>query len=345
MALGNAKAVLGMRSGKGILVAAWTCLLLLLSEETSLAHAGEPPAPHDLWTSWNWDPLIVLAIGLLGTLYFRGLRRLWARAGSGHGASRLQVAAFYGGLLALVIALVSPLDALGTALFSAHMVQHLALVLIAAPLLVLGKPHIVLLWALNRSQRRAVGRLSHRKPVKMLSRAFTRPFTAWVLFGATLWIWHAPVLYEAALRSDLVHALEHGCFLAVSLLFWWTLLHSEGRSRLAYGTTALYVFTTALHNTALGMLLTFSEQIWYPIYLPRVEPWGLTPLQDQQLAGLIMWIPPGVVYLLVIGTTLVLWLNAMESRMQSKSRWSDNLVMPDAEPETNQNELQANQSR
>jgi cytochrome c oxidase assembly factor CtaG len=290
----------------------------------ALAHTGQPPQPHDIWRAWSFDPLVILGVTLLTWLYARGVTRLWRRAGRGRGISGWRVAAFAGGILALLIALVSPLDALGSALFSAHMVQHLVLILIAAPLLVLGAPLVPLLWALPlRVRRGIVCAWKEASGIRVIWRALTQPVVAWLLAITVLWTWHIPALYEAALRSSLVHAVEHGCFLTTALLFWWVLLQPAAHARLDRGVGVLYLFAAGLANGVLGALLTFAASVWYPIYADRVGPWGLTPLQDQQLAGVIMWVPASVIYLIAAGTLFVTWLTSMNAPAGTGTAWTE----------------------
>jgi len=215
------------------------------------------------------------------------------------------VACYLGGLATLAVALISPLDALGEALFSAHMGQHLALILVAAPLVALGAPLAPLLWALPPGARRQVGRGWRRL------RWLGRPGPAWLLHTLALWLWHLPGPYQAALVVPWLHLLEHLSFFGTALAFWWSVL-PHGRRGYAVG--ALACFAGATQGGALGALLTFSGQPWYPVYAPRVGAWGLTPLEDQQLAGLIMWVPASLVYLGAILALLGAWLQAEEQR-------------------------------
>jgi cytochrome c oxidase assembly factor CtaG len=221
--------------------------------------------------------------------------------------------AFAVGLLALFVALISPLNRLGAALVSAHMVQHLVLVLIAGPLLVLGAPLVPLLWALPKPMRRALG--GWWKQAWALRRAWyamSRPVVVWLLHAAAMWVWHLPGLYQAALVSEFVHAAEHGCFFGTALLFWRTIVPAGKSGRLSYGTRVLYVFATGMQSSVLGALLTFAPTPWYPAYVARVAAWGLTPIEDQQLAGLIMWVPGGLVYLHVAALLFLAWVQAEE---------------------------------
>ncbi len=217
-------------------------------------------------------------------------------------------------MAALVVALISPLDGLSAALFSAHMVQHMLLILIAAPLLVLGVPGTAFLWALPRAGRRAAGRWwLRRRGLGALWRGCSGLGPAWAIAVATLWAWHAPALYQAALRSEPVHVLEHASFLLTGCLFWWALLRRRAHGRVNYGAGVVAVFAMALQGGALGALMTFSTAPWYPAYAASTAPYGLSPLDDQQLAGLIMWIPAGVGYLLAACALFVAWLNAVEA--------------------------------
>jgi cytochrome c oxidase assembly factor CtaG len=216
-------------------------------------------------------------------------------------------------MLILVLTLMSPIHELGSQSFSAHMAQHELLMLIAAPLLVLGRPGIVMLWALPPRARVALGHFAKLSPIAKSWTCISSPLAAWLIHGSTLWVWHVPVLYQATLQSELVHAAQHATFLGTALLFWWTLIHGSA-GRMSYGAAVAYVFTTAVHTSVLGALLTCSGRLWYPIYQGRTALWGLSALDDQQLGGLIMWVPAGVVYI-VLGLWLFAgWLRESERR-------------------------------
>jgi putative membrane protein len=288
----------------------------LLTPAPLLAHDGRLLAPHDLLSAWSPEPGLLLGLGLLAWLYARGLRRLW-RSRPGRGIRRWEARAFLAGWLTLVVALLSPLHPLGRVLFSAHMVQHELLIALGAPLLVLGRPLVPLLWAVPIGWRRAAGAWTRSAPVRLGGRTLTRPFVAWLLHAVAIWVWHLPALYEEALASDGVHALEHTCFLGTALLFWWAMVHGR-QGRIGYGASVFYLFATALHSGALGALLTFAPRPWYPAYGGVTAQWGLSPLEDQQLAGLIMWIPGGVSYLVAGLLLLAGWLRESERRA---ARW------------------------
>ena len=273
----------------------------------------------ELWTKWELAPGIVVPLAATALLYAAGVRRVWSGAGRGRGVRVWQVACFWSGWLVTTLSLVSPLHEMSEQLFSAHMVQHELLMVVGAPLLVLGRPLVPMLWALPISARRRVGDWGRQSAVRSSWRWLTLPLTAWCIHAAAIWIWHAPPLFQATLTSDVVHSLQHASFLLSALLFWWALFHGS-HGRLGYGAAVLYVFTTAVHTGALGALLTFSRLLWYPAYGNAAAMWGMTPIEDQQLAGLIMWIPASLTYLAACLWLLAAWMNESEKRVVRRER-------------------------
>lgn len=265
-------------------------LIVLPISEVS-AHDG----PHDGGAAgWHWDWRVLVSLGLVGGFYGRGLFEVWRRAGFDHGIPIHQAASFFMGLVMLLIALVSPIDALGETQFSMHMIQHLILMIIAAPLIAYGLTKAALAFSLPRSIRmQVVSRQPWRNGIEKTGRALTQPALVWALHAAAVILWHLPLLYQAAINSETIHILQHLSFFFTGLLFWWILFFG----RLGFITGGLYIFTTATYNGLIGALLTLSNGLAYPIYADRVNLWGLTALEDQQLAGLIMWVPPSIVYL------------------------------------------------
>lgn len=263
------------------------------AHESAAAVAAAAPAA---WP-WTLEPWVLLLLGLSAGLYALGVWRLWRHAGPGRGIGARQAAAFAGGWLALVLALVSPLDAAGARLFSAHMVQHELLMVVAAPLLVLGRPLAAWTWAFPPDQRRTLGRWVRVRWWASIWALLTDALAAWTLHALALWLWHVPSLFEAALHSEGLHVLQHASFLATALLFWWAVLGSDERSR-SNGLAMVYLFTTMMHTGALGALLTLAPTPWYPSYAAASGALGLDAVQDQQLGGLVMWIPGGLAYLL-----------------------------------------------
>jgi putative membrane protein len=284
---------------------------------SALGHTGKAIEPHDLWSAWTFEPAVLAGLAISAILYFRGVRPLW-RETPGHGVRIWEAASFAVGWLALAVALVSPMHSLGGALFSAHMVQHEILMLVAAPLLVLGRPLLPFVWGLPVSWRRTVGRWSKKSLIQRTWIFVTAPLAAWSLHGIALWTWHAPALFQATLQSEMVHTLQHLSFFLSALLFWWALFHGRERN---YGAGVLYIFTTAVHSSILAALLTFSPSLWYPSYALTTFPWGLTPLEDQQLGGLIMWVPAGILYLLAGLAVFIAWLHTSEKSGRERQRY------------------------
>lgn len=268
-------------------------------------------------TEWSWEPGVTLPLLASGVLYARGALVLRLRAARG-GVQSWEIAAFAAGWLTMVLALLSPLHEASEQIFTAHMIQHELLMVIAAPLFVLGRPIPVMLWAFPRSARRWLGDVAHARPVRGAWAALTRPVDAWLLYGIVIWVWHIPAFYDLTLRSDAVHALQHTCFLGSALLFWWSVL--RGGRRAAAGTSVILLFTTAVHTSVLGALMTFSRTPWYPPYAASAAAWGLTPLADQQFAGLIMWIPLSVVYLVAALAVLRRWMADSEWTVAQRER-------------------------
>jgi putative membrane protein len=284
------------------------------------AHEGKPHSFHDLPYTWGRDPFIIAGLALTAWLYWRGARRVWRESSErGRSVRRSEAWAFCAGWLALFIALVSPLHPWGEVLFSAHMTQHEVLMLVAAPLLVLSRPLVPFLWALPAGWRSSVGAVGKKRGVRVVWRTLTNPLVAWAIHAVALWLWHAPALFQATLRSDFVHTLQHLSFLGSALLFWWALIHSP-RGLMGYGAAVLYMFTTSVHSGVLGALITFAHTVWYPAYATTTPSWGLTPLEDQQLGGLIMWVPAGLVYIIAGLALTVGWMRESERRVQRREQ-------------------------
>lgn len=284
-----------------------------LAPLSAMAHASRIPTPDDIWSVWRVSPVPAIMLLLMSWLYARGVATIWRAGGAGRGIRRWQAASFGAGIAALVIGILSPLDTLGDALLSAHMVQHMLFLVVAPPLLVLGAPMTALLVALPRHWRsRLVRGWHHAGPVQPIWHALNRPLIAWGITALVLWGWHIPPLYEAAIRHPMFHDLEHAMFLGSASLFWWTIIQPVGRQPRSYGTSLMLLFTTALQGSALGVLMTFSSVLWYPLYDTRTTPWHLTALQDQHIAGAVMWVPGGIAYLLGILLVLGAWLRQEE---------------------------------
>src|SRR5205814_8101638 len=192
------------------------------------------------------EPGSIIALIVSGWLYAQGLWRMWRGGGGvgrvGHGIRRWQAACFAGGWFTLFIALVSPLHPWGSVLFSAHMVQHELLMIVAAPLVVLGQPMAVMLKALPSSAARKLAAWGNSRPWLRVWRFITGAFVAWLIHAIALWVWHVPALFQATLHNEWIHAAQHTSFLVTALLFWWAVVHGHNRA-LSYGMAVLYMFT------------------------------------------------------------------------------------------------------
>jgi putative membrane protein len=237
--------------------------------------------------------------------YGWGVAKLWRKAGVGRGIRIAEVARFAAGWTSLAAALLSPIDGLAERSFAVHMVQHEMLMVVAAPLLALSRPLEAWAWALPPSVQRALANTFSASRIRQAWRRLTAPASAWSLHALALWVWHVPTLFTAALDNEAVHVLQHTCFLASALVFWWA---AFGRSfRTPDATSIALLFTTMLHTSALGLLLTFSPTPWYANRASGF--FGLTLLEDQQLGGLVMWVPGGFAYLVAGLMIVATWLS------------------------------------
>ncbi|MDB4916948.1 MAG: hypothetical protein JWM95_4592 [Gemmatimonadetes bacterium] len=249
--------------------------------------------------------------------YMLGVRALWTKQAQ-RGVRMWEVLSFVFGCGVMAIALLSPLHEISEQLFSAHMVQHELLMVVAAPLLVLGRPGMIMLWSLPLAARQSLGHLSKSTMVSGTWGFLSRPFDAWLLHAIVIWGWHVPVLFQSTLESERMHALQHCSFIGSALLFWWVVIYPHRRA--ALGLSIVSLFTTAVHTAVLGALMTFARTPWYPNYGNGGAEWGMSPVQDQQLAGLVMWIPASVAYLVAALVIMRRWLRDSESRVAYHER-------------------------
>lgn len=276
----------------------------------TLAHAGRPVAPHDVWSSWNLDPLLVLL--LIGALWLH-------RGGRARGPRPQDVwrhRAFVGAIVVLAVALLSPLEVTSGALASAHMVQHVLLVLVAAPLLALSAPASTLLRGMPLRVRRTSGRVRRGLGDGRSAwlRLPTHPVTVLVLHIGVLWFWHSAAAYDAALGNEAIHAIEHTSFLVTGLLFWRVVIGPRTAARVPGGLGVLLVFGAAMASVMLSLLLTFAPTPWYEGYSGTTAAWGLDQLADQQLAGVLMWVPAGAIHVGIALALFATWLRDSPSQ-------------------------------
>lgn len=262
-------------------------------------------APIEL--GWEWDAWVTTPLAVSATLYTIGTVRMWRRAGVGRGVAVWQVGAFAAGWLTLVCALVSPLHEFAEHLFLAHMIEHELLMAVAAPLFAVSRSIGMLLHGLPRSWRVTVIRSAGLAPVRGLWGWLMNPLTATIMHGVAIWIWHIPSLLDATLENETLHRWQHISFFGTAIIFWWAIFR---RPKYDYGIGAGHVFITMMHTGLLGALLTLSPRVFYPLQTVDASAFGLSPLQDQQLAGLFMWVPAGALYLLAGLALMTRWLNS-----------------------------------
>lgn len=282
-----------------------------------LAHAGEPVAPHDLLTAWPLDPAVLVPLVALAVVYWRGVRRLWAGEAGRRALPGWRVGCFAGAVATTTLALLSPVEALAGTLVSAHMGQHLLLTMVLAPLLVLSRPVMVAAMALPAGARRAAWRLA-APVVTTTRRALVWSAVAVIAHLGTMWLWHAPSLYRAALASEVVHGLEHVTLLAGAALLWWLVADARGRN--ANALSVLAVLVAALGSAWLAGLITFAPTPWLGRLVDGARLWGLTAPEDQQLAGGLMWFPGALAYVIGGSAAFLRWLRLDERQARSRDR-------------------------
>ncbi|MDB5693861.1 MAG: cytochrome c oxidase assembly protein [Alphaproteobacteria bacterium] len=278
-------------------------LLLLLVPAPAFAHGGEQEA-------WRPETSIALPLLLFALLYAIGFARLWRRSDLGRASLKRGALLFAAGWAMLAGATASPLHTAGERSFTFHMIEHELIMLPAALLLVLARPGPVLLWAFPASLRTAFASIARGgRGAWSLASA---PLAATGLQALALWAWHMPPLFDRALASEGWHIAQHLSFLLTALLFWWAMAHGRA-GRNGYGLAALCLFLTSLVGGALGVLMAVSTSPWYRGYAAMgMTPWGLSPAEDQQLAGLVMWVPGGAFHAAAALFFLYNWLKASE---------------------------------
>src|SRR6476660_1889060 len=254
-----------------------------------------------VFNSWEFNPWVLIPIVAFGVLYARGWLQLHRRAPDRFGFS--QLSAFFAGLIAVVCALCSPLDAFAGWLLTVHMIQHLLLMMVAPPLILWGAPYLPLLSGLPRYFAiNGVGPFLSSKVLRKVASLVSHPAFCWSAFISINVAWHLPAMYELALRSPSWHRLEHFSFLSTALLFWWPIIQPyPWVARTPRWLILPYLFLADFQNTALSAFLVFCDRVVYPTYetVPRIT--GLTPLEDQAAAGAMMWVAGSVFFLIPVG--------------------------------------------
>jgi putative membrane protein len=283
---------------------------LCLWPGAALAHGAETYGDGSRWTFDLW---IVAPLLLTGLLYAGGTLILQRRV---HHRSPLgwQGIAFWCGWLSLSAALISPLHWLGERLFTFHMIEHEIIMAISAPLIAVAKPVGPLLWSLPRRARVRTGRAMRLAAVRTAWTWLSAGTNATIIHGIAIWAWHAPPLFDAAVTDAAVHRLQHLSFFATALLFWWSVLW-----RSETGAAAWHVFVTMLHTSVLGALMALAPRVLYDAQTATAAAWGLTPLEDQELAGIIMWVPAGTVYAGAALALLAIWIKRSSGKAQDEA--------------------------
>lgn len=287
------------------LLPAWLATASVVSAHG--ATPTEPPTAASILLGWTFEPLPTLGIAVALVIWWRLVRRV-NTAHPANPVPRRRSVAFGLGMAAIAVALLSGIDAYDTTLFSVHMVQHVLLTFVAAPLIALSGPITLLLRAAPPdARRRWILPVLHSRALRVL--AF--PVVAWVVFAAVMWASHFSPLFDAALEDPLLHDLEHGLFLGTALLFWWPVAAVDPAPwRMPYPVRALYVFLQMPQNTFLAVVLLGATNVLYPHYATIARSWGPTPLADQGTAAGIMWIAGDAVFLLAILAVIVAWMRA-----------------------------------
>jgi cytochrome c oxidase assembly factor CtaG len=259
------------------------------------------PAASLVGSAWSVRPEVLVPILIVAALYGAGWWRLAHRAARPPTPARLILG--LGGLACVAVALLSPLDALTDRFFVAHMVQHMLLIMVAAPLLLLANPCPVVVWALPRLARRRAGRwLTRASAFRRLWLVATAMPVAWLLSGAVLWLWHLPVAYDAALADRLLHDLEHVTFFLGAILFWWPVIHPAPRARrpAPHALRVVYLVLGAFQTAALGLLLTLAPAVLYASYAAAGRREGPGALEDQTWGGAVMWGAGGLIDMIAV---------------------------------------------
>ncbi|HET6745760.1 MAG TPA: cytochrome c oxidase assembly protein [Candidatus Limnocylindria bacterium] len=300
------------RVSRGLTAAAAALSAGLVPGAIALAHGeavAEPRLP-DVLLAWRLDPLTLAGVALAAAAYLWAERHVAARHPRNPPRAWRRWA-FLAGLFAIVVALNSPIETYEGQLFSVHMVQHMLLELVAAPLLLLGAPATLALRAAPSSVRRRLLGLLHSRPLALL----TFPLVTWLVFAAVNWGWHFSTLYDQALENTALHYLQHATFLGAGLLFWWPVVGADpARWRLPRPARLFYLFLAMPQNSFLGVALMSAPQVLYPHYLSNLRTWGPTALADQNLGGIVMWVFGDLVFLIGMAAVVAGWVRHEDRR-------------------------------
>jgi putative membrane protein len=303
--------VRAVRQSVAVVVGAIAGIVAVLALAVPVSAHGpvptEAPTAASLLFGWTFEPLPTLAIVVSIVWWWWAVRRVNATH-PGNPVPRRRSVAFLGGMTALAFALLSGIGRYDTSLFSVHMVQHVLLMLVAAPLIALAAPiTLVLRVSAPETRHRLWLPILHSRPVRILA----HPVVAWVMFAAMMWGVHFSPLFNASLEDPLIHQVEHAIFLVGALLFWWPAVALDPAPyRMSHPARIGYLFTQMTQNTFLAVIILNATDVLYPHYATLVRPWGPTPIEDQRLAAGIMWIAGDAVFITAILAVVVGWMRA-----------------------------------
>jgi cytochrome c oxidase assembly factor CtaG len=332
--------VRSLRLGRRVVAAGVLALAGLAVPGAGAALAGPapgsqvpPPTPGRLLLSWSLNPLVTVGLLAAAIAYLQARRRLVA---DGVAWPARRTAYFLCGIGALALALLSPIEAYDTVLFSVHVGQHMLLTMVAAPLLALGAPVTLALRVAKGKTRRRMTRVLHSPPLKVLG----HPLVAWVLFTVTLYGLYFSPLFDLTLREPLVHDLVHLHFLTAGLLFWWVVVGLDpSRWRLPHIARLLFVFLMVPFHAFLGVAIMNSGRVLAPTLESFQRNWGPTPLADQQVGGAILWGAGDLIALVAVLGVLISWasyeekvVNVREDRRLARERAAGRPPRPVSRP-------------
>lgn len=302
-------------------LAAFLAALVALAPSVALAHGADAPKPSlsVLLTRWEFDPVFIILAGSATWWYVATARAV----SHGHPASpwpRKRLAFFLSGIAVMALAVMSPPFSYDGVLFAVHMWQHILLMMVAAPLMLLGTPITLLLRSVSSPTRKnVILPILHSRVV----RALTFPVVAWLLFAGTMWGSHYSPLFNAALEHEWLHWFEHVLYVTVALMFWWQVIGQDPTPwRMAHPIRMLYVFLQMPQNSFLALSIYGADRVLYSHYATTLRTWGPSPLADQQLAGITMWVVGDVLFLAAVAFVIAGWVKheELEAKRQDRAR-------------------------
>ncbi|MCO4753039.1 MAG: cytochrome c oxidase assembly protein [Bacteriovoracaceae bacterium] len=279
-------------------------LTVLFISFNLFAHGGAHQTSIDYFQI-NSELHIWAGLGAMIFLYFKGVKQTQSRRNI-KTRPKHQTTFFCFGMFCLFLALISSIDFYSEALASIHMLQHTLILMVAAPLLALSGMDYYFMNALSPVVKSSKINMAFRRFIKITR--FSRPLWIWIIYAATLWIWHIPMIYESALEGPLVHDFQHIGFFASSYLFWRVSLSPYG-FKISPPSAVIYLFVSMLHAMVLGALMGLSQSVWYSPYIRSSMALEIDPVADQQIAGLIMWMPAGTSFIIVAVFSIYKLLN------------------------------------